>query len=393
MFFKRDLSKVLVRFSKFPVVIILGPRQSGKTTLAREFFNRHVFLNLEDQDLQQFAHDDPKRFFNEYDNKYGIIIDEFQYVPNLMSYIKILVDEKKRPGYFVLTGSQNFLVNENITQSLAGRAGIITLLPFSLNECIQSSILDYDVNEVMYKGFYPRLYSDDIAVSDFYPSYIHLYVERDVRQLINVKNLRTFQKFIRLCAGRVGQLLNVSDLAVQTGITRATAEGWLSILEASYIIFLLRPYHNNYGKRVTKSPKIYFFDTGLVCSLLGMKTKRDIEVSAFRGHIFENLIIVDLYKQCCNKGIEPPLYFWRDKNGRIEIDCLVDVVNEQVPIEIKSGETLVDHYFDGIVRWYDLVTSYDKKGIVVYGGELHQNRKKGKVISWKTSGMLMNNWF
>lgn len=390
MYFKRNLSQVLKRFAKFPVIAVIGPRQSGKTTLVKKVFKKHLFLNLEDPEMREFAEKDPRRFLSEHENKYGIILDEFQHVPNLLSYIQVKVDEQKRPGYFILSGSQNFLMNQEISQSLAGRVGLLTLLPLSIKEMIDSKLVSNNIDKAILNGGYPRLYAEKFLPSELYPSYIQTYLERDVRQLVNVVNLKKFQKFMKLCAGRVGQLLNVDDLAMNCGIARSTAEEWLSILEASYILFLLKPYFKNYNKRITKASKLYFYDTGVVCSLLGIKSQKDLALSHFRGHLFENLIISDFCKQYYNKGIEPPLYFWRDRNGRVEIDCLIDLGSGQIPIEIKSGETIVSSFFDSLSKWSSLSGIEAKDGYVVYGGKLVQNRNIGKVTGWKNASGLIS---
>ena len=390
MFFKRDLSDSLLRFAKFPVVALLGPRQSGKTTLVRHVFKEHVFVNLEDPSMREFAIKDPNRFLREYENDHGIILDEFQYVLQILSYLQIIVDEKKRPGYFVLTGSQNFLMNQAITQSLAGRVGILTLLPLSEKERIENNLSSDDSNETILKGGYPRLYAEHFLPQELHPSYINSYVERDVRQLINVGNLRSFQNFMRLCAGRIGQLLNITDLAVSCGINRKTAEEWISLLEASYIIFLLKPYFKNYNKRMTKSSKLYFYDTGLACSLLGIRSAKDIRLSPFRGHLFEGLVISDFYKQYYNIAIEPPLYFWRDQNGRIEIDCLIDLGIKQIPIEIKSGETISEDFFRSLYQWNEIAKADPSYGYIVYGGELSQKRSAGNLVGWKKASNLIS---
>jgi len=382
----RTLTKTLLRFSKFPVIGIFGPRQSGKTTLAKHTFKKHIFINFENPQLRSYAESDPQGFILEHENEHGIILDEFQYVPELLSYIQIESDEKKRPGYFVLTGSQNFLANQAVTQSLAGRIGILTLLPLSIEELTTNNLAPETSNELIFTGCYPRIYAENFTPEELYPSYIHTYVERDVRLLINVENLRTFQKFMQLCAGRVGQLLNISDLATHCGINRKTAESWLSILEASYIIFLLKPHWENFNKRATKTPKIYFYDTGLACSLLDIKSSKELANSNFRGHLFENMIISDLFKQYYNQGSQPPLYFWRDQNGTIEIDCIINLGSKLLPLEIKAGQTIMPSFFSGLSKWNELAQTNPADSYVVYGGALQQKRPEGTVIGWKDFG-------
>lgn len=390
-FYKRDLKSILQRYAKFPVVALLGPRQSGKTTLARHTFKKHAYMNLDDLELLNLIQQDPKGTLRKYENEYGIIIDEFQNAPELLSLIKVIVDEKKRPGYFVLTGSQNFLMNEAITQSLAGRVGILTLLPFSIHELSANKLLDADKPElVIYRGSYPRLYHEDFEPHEVYPSYIRTYIERDVRQLINVANLATFQKFLKLCAARVGQLLNFSELAMQCGISVPTAHQWLSILESSYIIFLLRPHWANFSKRIIKTPKIYFYDTGLACSLLEIESDKTLALNPLYGSLFECFIVADFYKQCYNQGRTAPLYFWRDTNGEIEIDCLFETDGQLVPFEIKAGETFTPHFFDAITKWKKLAEkTASPDAYVIYAGQQSLRGTFGTLVSWHKAGELI----
>ncbi len=390
MYINRDISTIFAEYTKFPVVAITGPRQSGKTTLVVNTFKKHTYLSLEDPELRSFALKDPQGFLQNHENKYGIILDEFQYVPNILSYIQLEVDKKNRPGYFILTGSQNFLMNEKITQSLAGRVGILTLLPFSIHELSKAKILPARLDDAIFKGGYPRRYEKRITAPVFYRSYIHTYLQRDVRQLTNVGNLQTFQKFMSLCAGRVGQLLNVAEIATNCGISRDTATQWLSILEASYITFFLRPHFNNFNKRITKTPKFYFYDTGLACSLLGIKSSKDLNLSPFRGALFENFIISDFFKQFHNSGEEPTLYFWRDQNGRIEVDCLIDTGTKIIPIEIKSSQTISTDFFDAIGLWNEIAKMSPKDNYAVYGGPRNQTRSFGSIIGWQSAGTLVS---
>lgn len=388
MYFYRDLSSIFSRYEKFPIIALLGPRQSGKTTLAKHYFHKHRYVNLENPEFRAFAKEDPVRFLREFDNIHGIIIDEFQYVPELLSYIQVVSDEQQRPGYFILTGSQNFLVNQSITQSLAGRVGILTLLPLSLNEQKVNGFL-HDIDQVIFEGSYPRLYEQKILPIDFYPSYIHTYIERDVRQIAHVGDLLTFQKLMRLCAARLGQLLNISDLATNLGMDQRIVKFWLSVLEASYIIFLLKPHYNNFNKRLTKTPKLYFYDTGLACSLLDIRSKKALALSPYRGHLFESLILSDFQKQYYNSGISPSTYFWRDQNGRIEVDCLIDHGGILTPIEIKSGETISGSFFVPIKQWCEIAQCPIDRAIIIYGGSHNQTWKVGKIISWQESLKLI----
>jgi len=389
MIARRDLEPTLKRFTKFPVVAILGPRQSGKTTLAQHFFKNYRYVNLEDPKNLDSVVNDPERFLREHENEHGIIIDEFQYAPKLLSYIQIEADTHDRPGYFVLTGSQNFLMNEKITQSLAGRVGILTLLPLSIHELAENGLMPSDTNTLIFNGGYPRIHAQNFTPQELFPAYIRTYIERDVRQLTTVENLLTFQKFMQLCAGRVGQQLNIEDIATQCGIDQKTVHRWLSILQASYIIFLLRPYHNNFTKRITKTPKLYFYDTGLACSLLNIRSADDLALSTFRGPLFENLIIADLYKQYYNLGIEPPLYYWRDQNGRIEIDGLIDLGIRLVPLEIKSGETINSNFFTNIKNWSEIANVNPEDTFIIYAGNTGQSRSGGTIITWQKAGSLV----
>jgi predicted AAA+ superfamily ATPase len=390
MFLSRDLATVFKRYLKFPAIAVLGPRQSGKTTLVRKYFNSHKYLNLENPELRLFAQEDPKRFLREYENPHGIIIDEFQYASQLLSYIQVEIDEKKRSGYFILTGSQNFLINQSITQSLAGRVGILTLLPFSLNELKEGNLLG-DIDQILIQGSYPRLYEGEIAASDFYPSYIHTYLERDIRQIANVGDSHLFQKFMRLCAARIGQLFNVTDVANSLGIDQRKLKQWLAVLEASYIIFFLKPHFQNFNKRLIKTPKLYFYDTGLACSLLDIKTADTLSLSTYRGPLFESLVISDLQKQFYNSGSQPSTYFWRDVNGRIEVDCIVDRGDSLFPIEIKSSETISSSFFSAISEWNAIAQTPPERSTIIYGGNTDQTRSQGKILSWQNMTQLVSN--
>lgn len=389
MFIKRTLGTKLVQFAKFPVVGVFGPRQSGKTTLVQNIFKKHRYLNFEDPMIRTYASENPREFLREYENKHGIILDEFQYVPQILSYIQLESDAKDRSGYFVLTGSQNFLMNQAITQSLAGRIGLLKLLPLSIKELKDAHRSSEHANEIIFTGGYPRIYAKNLTPIEFYPSYIQSYLERDVRQLVNVENLATFQKFLQLCAGRIGQLLNISDLAISCGISQPTVKSWLSILQASYIIFLLHPYHVNFNKRLTKSSKLYFYDTGLACSLLKMRSAQDLALSPFKGPLFECFIISDLIKQYCNMGIEAPIYFWRDLNGRTEVDCLIHKGSKLLAIEIKAGETSISSYFGGLEQWNEIAKTSPADNYVIYAGEHNQHRTNGNLISWQSSSNLV----
>lgn len=387
--FYRELTQVLQRYAKFPVVALLGPRQSGKTTLVQQAFPQHKFLSLDNETVQTFALEDPEGFLLTHENDHGLILDEFQYAPKLTTYIKLEVDKKKRPGYFILTGSQNFLVNKAITESLAGRVGILNLYPLSIKEILKNNLKVNTLNDIMFNGGYPRIYAENILPTELYPSYILSYIQRDVGQLINQQNMSTFRRFVQLCAGRIGQLCNINALATETGISSPTAKAWLSILEANYILFFLEPHFQNFNKRLIKMPKLYFFDIGLACSLLRIDSPTALSNSHFQGALFESLIVSDLYKQYCNAGQRPNLYFWRDAGGAHEIDCIIDNGNVCYPLEIKAGKTIASDSFRGLEYWNDIAKANPQNAYLVYANTEKQLRKQGTVIGWQEAGSLI----
>ena len=327
------IEKIKWMAAKMPVISITGPRQSGKTTLAKLCFPDHHYVNLENPDTLDDARSDPRFFLSRHTK--GLIIDEIQVFPALFSYIQTMSDENNKPGEFIITGSQNFLLSAKISQSLAGRVFITHLLPFSLSELKNAGYQSEHWIEYAFKGFYPRIYDKDIEPSLFYPSYIQTYAERDIRQIVNVSNLFLFQKFMRIAAGRVGQLINFQSISTELGIDLKTVQSWFSILETSFIVFFLQPHYQNFSKRLLKTPKLYFYDTGLICSLLGVKKQEDIDLHWAKGALFENLIIADLMKNYYNRVEVPPLYFWRDNTGN-EVDCLIDEEHLIKSVEIKG---------------------------------------------------------
>lgn len=357
---------------QFKAVALNGPRQSGKTTLVRKAFPDKAYVSLENPDIRSYALNDPRGFLANYPK--GAIFDEVQRAPELFSYLQQVLDESNEKGVFILTGSNNFLLQESISQSLAGRIAYLTLLPLSLAEI---GGLESDINQLIFKGGYPVLHAEKTDPARWFPNYISTYVERDVRQLKNVVDLTTFERFIRLCAGRTGQLLNMSSLALETGVDQKTVAAWLSVLETSFILFRLQPYYKNYNKRMVKMPKLYFYDTGLAAALLGIDNAAMLEMHPFRGSLFENLVVTEFLKQRLNAGLSNNIYFWRDSTGN-EIDLLIDRKSELLPIEIKSGKTVTSDYFKGLNFWNKLTGN--QGGMVVYGGDMQQTRSDGITV-------------
>lgn len=364
----RILSDVLREAAtQYPIVTLTGPRQSGKSTLLKHLFPDYRYLNLEHPDLREFALTDPKGFIASYPDK--TIIDEAQRAPKLFSYLQPHIDDKDTPGMYFLAGSHNFLLMQSIEQSLAGRTAVLNLLPFSRRELHDADILPDSIAEQIFRGFYPRLYDRNISPHRFYADYVQTYVERDVREVSRIIDLNKFVRFLRLCAARIGQLLNVTSLATDCGISVPTAEGWLSILESSFIIYRLMPDYINYNKRLVKSPKLYFYDTGLACYLLGLKSAEDVDISHFKGELFENLVINQFVKSAFNAGEEPDLSFWRDSQGN-EIDLLVNRGHNRKAYEIKSGHTFNSAFFKGLDKWGKLSdTPIDRRAVIYAGRE------------------------
>lgn len=383
---KRILSKKLKSLAlKFPVVSVIGPRQSGKTTLVTGVFPDKKYVNLEDLDTREFALNDPRGFLAIYSK--GAIIDEAQRAPALFSYIQTTVDRSNKAGQFILTGSQNILLQENISQTLAGRAAILKLLPFSLEELEDTKYELASVEEYIFTGSYPRIYDKKINPRDWYPNYIQTYVERDVRLIKNILDLNAFQKFIKLCAGRIGQVLNLLSLGNDCGITHNTAKVWISILESTYIVFLLRPYHNNFNKRLIKMPKLYFYDTGLACSLLGIQNKQQLSTHYSGGSLFESFVLSEIIKHRFNRGLEPRCYYWRDRTGN-EVDCIIEKNKSLLSIEVKFSKTIMDDLFNGLKYW-SKVSKSSSLPYLIYGGKGRQKRSFGEVISWKNIGSIL----
>lgn len=370
--------KVRLYAKQFRAIAIVGPRQSGKTTIAKKVFSRKPYVSLEDPDEREMAMEDPRYFLGRFKN--GAVIDEAQRVPELFSYLQSAIDKAGKDGLFVLTGSNNFLLQQSISQSLAGRIGYIDLLPLTLSEIKQSRTVSFSANEWILNGSYPEIYHKERKSSIWYPAYIRTYVERDVRMIKNIDNSVLFTKFLKICAGRTGQLLNLTAISIECGIELKTVQSWLAILESSYIVFLLKPHHHNFNKRLVKTPKLYFYDTGLVCSLLGIKTISELELSHFRGSLFENAVISELYKKESTAINQGELYFWRDNKG-LEIDVLIDTGKKILPVEIKAANTFSRNYLKNIYYWNGL--SGNKGGVLIYGGDKSYKLSDNiKVTSW-----------
>lgn len=377
----RDLHKKVLYFAeKYPVITLTGPRQSGKSMLLKTSFPDYRYVSLEDPDMRLFASSDPRGFLKTFPSK--SIIDEAQHVPELFSYIQTIVDASDETGMYILSGSQNILLMESVSQSLAGRTAVLKLLPFSKKE-IDSIKPNQSLLKHLFRGAYPRLYDKKLQADEFYPFYIQTYVERDVRLLRNITDLSLFIKFLKLCAGRVGQLLNTNSLANECGISVATANSWISILETGYIIHLLRPHHRNFNKRVVKSPKLYFYDTGLVCSLLGLENEKQLELHYLKGELFENWVINEILKQHYGQGKEARISFWRDSNGN-EVDLLLEKGNKTLAFEIKSSSTLKMDFFKGLKNWQKLSKCSNEDLAVVYAGDQNFFSTEGKFIAWNS---------
>lgn len=388
MLIKREIEgQIREAATQFPVVAVIGPRQSGKTTLVEMVFPDHAYVSLEDFDVRTRALADPRGFLAEYPTSAGIILDEIQNAPVLLSYIQTIVDREKKKGFFIVTGSQNILVHEAITQTLAGRIALLTLLPLSISELDSAGLLPDKIETLVCKGSYPQIYIENIPPTRLYANYILTYVERDVRQMKQITDLETFQRFIRLCAGRIGQVVNLESLGNDCGVNHSTIKSWLSVLEASYIIFSLYPYYKNFGKRLVKSPKLYFVDTGLACSLLNIKSDQELADHYLRGGLVESLILSDIRKQRYNLDQQPNMYFWRDYTGN-EIDCILDELNP-VPVEIKAGKTVATDFFKAFDNWNTLTESATKKYYVVYGGNEVQKWPQATVLGWKAAGSII----
>ncbi|MBS0622352.1 MAG: ATP-binding protein [Verrucomicrobia bacterium] len=362
--FKRSLAPHIQQLAaKYPVVTLLGPRQSGKTTLVKAAFPDKPYVNMEDAENRALATVDPKSFMERYPQ--GAILDEVQRVPHLLSYIQVRVDAVDQKGMFILTGSHQAHLHAAVSQSLAGRTTLLRLLPLSLQEIRRASIAD-SVEEIILKGGYPRIYKEDLPVSNAYSSYFQTYVERDVRQILQVKDIIQFERFIKLTAGRIGQLINYASLASDVGVSAVTIKEWIAVLEATYIVVRLEPYFENFGKRLIKSPKIYFTDTGLACHLLGIETVEQLTKDSLYGNLFENFIVVELMKARYHAARDPHLYFYRDVSGR-EVDLILQRGSSLVPIEIKSSKTYLPSLVEGLEYFHAQTPQKAEGGALIYG--------------------------
>jgi uncharacterized protein len=393
--FKRTLQKAFLNSARhYPVVTVTGPRQSGKTTLLRQAFPKRAYVNLEEPDQRVFANEDPRAFLAQF--KGPLLIDEVQHVPTLLSYVQSIVDKQRKPGQFILSGSQNLLLLESVSQSLAGRAAILHLLPLSFSEIRQRTCMplaaigsksvpanrlaDADLFELLWRGQYPRVHATNVAPHDWLRNYYRTYVERDVRSIVNVGDWDSFNRFVRLCAGRNGQLLNAVSLGNDCGVTHSTVKRWLSILEATFIIQQLRPYHRSFSKRIIKAPKLYFLDSGLLCYLLGVRNATELASHASRGAVFESFVLSELLKIHWHQAIEPQLYFWRDSTGH-EVDLIMERGGKPVAIEIKSGTTIAGDFYDGLKYWRQLAGS-EAPAALFYGGDAQFVRQGVNTYPW-----------
>ena len=364
----------------FPILAITGPRQSGKTTLARSTFPDKPYVSLEDLDTRAFAEEDPRGFLARYAQ--GAIVDEAQRCPALFSYLQTRVDAQPRMGEFVLTGSQQFGLLSGITQSLAGRVGLVQLLPFSVQELQAAQMALPNLDALLWRGQYPPLYDRALAPTQWFANYVTTYVERDVRQIVAVQNLSLFQRFLKMCAARCGQLLNMTSMANDCGVSYKTIGAWLSVLEAGYVVFLLQPHHQNFGKRLVKTPKLYFHDTGLAAYLLGIADADHLAIHAARGALFENLVISEYLKQRLNLGLTSNLYFWRNNTGE-EVDLVLEEGAQLRPVEVKSSQTFNTGYLDGLKKWTRYAGDAALPAQLVYGGEDSMVRNGVAVKSWR----------
>jgi predicted AAA+ superfamily ATPase len=381
---QRDLEPVLLSLAgKFPVVTLTGPRQSGKTTLARAAFPDKAYVSLEPPDRREFAISDPRGFLSEYPD--GAILDEVHRAPDLLSYIQSIVDSRKGPGRFILTGSANFALLASLGQSLAGRTALVELPGLSLAEIRRFGKPPTDLFDLLWRGGYPAVYDRRLEPGEWYPSYVRTYLERDVRTLLNVGDLLGFQTFLRLVAGRTAQLVNLSSLGADAGVSHATARSWLSVLEAGYLVWRLPPFHANVSKRLIRTPKLHFLDSGLVCYLLGIRSPQHLKEHPLRGAVFETWVASEILKTRAHRGLDASLFHYRDRKGG-EVDLVVELGPSLIAVEAKSGQTLAGDAFRGLAMFDSLVASTPTprpvRKVLVYGGTDEQKRSAGTVAPW-----------
>lgn len=376
------------RLAGYPVLTITGPRQSGKTTLARLLAPELPYVSLEDPDTRAFALEDPRAFLRQISD--GAIIDEAQRAPELFSYLQGVVDADPRMGRFLVTGSSQFELMASITQSLAGRASMLTLLPFSLGELQHVGRAPTTVDQLLYAGLFPPIYDRPVEPSVWLQDYVGTYLERDVRQVLNIQDLAAFQRFVQLCAGRVGQLLNITSLAADAGLTRVTADAWLSVLEASHLVFLVRPWSTNTNKRLIKTPKLYFTDPGLASWLLGVRHPHHLTAHPQRGALFENWVMTELRKAQAHRGLVSSLHFLRDKEGH-EVDAFIESAPRRFhAVEVKSGETVASDFFSGLDYWRAKLPASSVTPWLVHGGAARQDRERATVLPWDDLAPLLD---
>ena len=382
-------NKLLELHGYYPAVAITGPRQSGKTTLCRMVFPNKPYVSLEALDVRDFAVNDPRSFLKKYEN--GAILDEIQQAPELLSYLQGEIDSRPEPGRFILTGSQHFALSQSISQSLAGRCGILVLLPPSLEELGKFPNVPQDLFTLMWQGAYPRIYDQNIPAQQWIGDYAATYIQRDVRQVVNVGDLQVFSGFLKLCAGRTGQEMNLSTLGSDAGVARNTVQSWLSVLETSYIVHRLPAWHVNIRKQVAKTPKLHFLDTGLVCYLLGIRDPEQLRLHPLRGAIFETWVVSEMYKRLVHRGMQPHLFHYREARGP-EIDLIVEKGRDLLAMEMKSGATINRDFFKNLDRFSDHMSKSDPDRWIdpylVYGGDDAQKRSNAQILSWRHLHMV-----
>lgn len=387
MLITREISSTIKEMSKkYPVITVTGPRQSGKTTMVQKVFPGYRYITLEDPDMRELALSDPRGFLKKTGS--AAILDEIQHAPELTSYIQGIVDSKRKNGMFILTGSHQFELFSSISQSLAGRTAILTLLPFSFRELDRINNR-FTVDEYLRYGFYPGVHDRKLEPVTAYKNYFDTYIQRDLRQIVNIKDLRTFQKFVRLCAGRIGQIYSASGLSNDLGVSVPTVNSWVSILAASYIVFLLEPYYKNIGKRLIKSPKLYFYDVGLASYLLGIETSAQAERDPLRGNLFENMVIAELMKKRLNRGLDHNLFFYRDSNGN-EVDVLYKQANRFYPAEIKAASTYIGDFLKGILKIHKHFPSVAGDGYIIYSGDQEMKVEGVRLLNYKNCGRVVS---